>query len=203
MKRCSIADCNKIHDSNGWCRSHNNYYIRHHPEMFPDKPRCSENDCERIAEGKGLCKTHYNRSRQGYKSSFVECSRCGTTILNETGGRKYCDLCSEIVLKTRRAVGHRKQRYIKKNVSYIGEKFESTYVFERDNWVCSFCKCIIDRNEKWPSPLSASVDHIIPVRHGGSDTLANVRTAHLHCNISDGRLSFLRESSDKGGKPVP
>lgn len=37
-----------------------------------------------------------------------------------------------------------------------------------------------------PHPLSFVVDHIVPLRHGGKDTLANKQAAHRSCNRAKG-----------------
>lgn len=38
----------------------------------------------------------------------------------------------------------------------------------------------------WPDPMSASVNHIVPLSQGGSHTLANAQCAYLTCNCSKG-----------------
>ncbi|WP_369692276.1 HNH endonuclease [Schaalia hyovaginalis] len=50
--------------------------------------------------------------------------------------------------------------------------------------VCHICGQPIDLTRKWPDPLSATRDHLIPRSRGGSDALDNVRPAHLRCNSS-------------------
>lgn len=57
-------------------------------------------------------------------------------------------------------------------------------VFERDDLTCQICKEFVDLNLKRPHPLSSSIDHIIPLVLGGSDTFENVRASHLRCNLS-------------------
>lgn len=62
------------------------------------------------------------------------------------------------------------------------EAFTSAEVHERDSWTCGLCRLPVDPGLAWPHPLSASVDHILPLSQGGSHTLANVQCAHLSCN---------------------
>lgn len=52
-------------------------------------------------------------------------------------------------------------------------------VFERDSYTCHLCGQPVDRAE-------ASIDHVVPVSRGGRDDEANLRTAHLSCNIKRG-----------------
>ena len=65
--------------------------------------------------------------------------------------------------------------------------------------VCAICGKPVDKTLKSPHPLSATVDHIIPVSKGGHPSdLANLQLAHRCCN---------REKSDKilketGREPV-
>lgn len=51
---------------------------------------------------------------------------------------------------------------------------------------CCVCHEPVDKTLSWPHPRSASVDHRIPVAHGGTSTLDNLDLAHLACNISKG-----------------
>ncbi|MBQ7146009.1 MAG: HNH endonuclease [Lachnospiraceae bacterium] len=48
---------------------------------------------------------------------------------------------------------------------------------------CALCGQEVDKNLKYPHPMSASVDHIIPLQKGGHPSdLANLQLAHLYCN---------------------
>jgi hypothetical protein len=67
-----------------------------------------------------------------------------------------------------------------------GERFAPIEVFERDGWTCGPCMRPVDPAIAWPDPMSASVDHIVPLSRGGAHALANVQCAHLGCNSSKG-----------------
>lgn len=64
-------------------------------------------------------------------------------------------------------------------------------VAERDGWRCGICGDLVDPSCRFPDPLSASVDHIVLVAVGGSNDLANLRLAHLGCNMRRGGWTKL------------
>jgi hypothetical protein len=57
---------------------------------------------------------------------------------------------------------------------------------ERDGDLCQLCLTDIDFTVAVRTPFSASVDHIIPVRAGGTDDVENLWLAHLVCNQRKG-----------------
>lgn len=55
--------------------------------------------------------------------------------------------------------------------------------------ICGICGKPVDKDLKYPHPLSACVDHIVPVAKGGHPSdLDNLQLAHWTCN---------RQKSDK------
>lgn len=61
--------------------------------------------------------------------------------------------------------------------------YEVINIFKRDKFICQICHKKVSKKEKWPHPLSASIDHIIPVSSGGPDAPHNIQTTHLRCNL--------------------
>ena len=59
-------------------------------------------------------------------------------------------------------------------------------VFERDAWICGLCGDPVPEGVAWPDPLSASLDHVVPLSRGGHHVLENVQLAHLSCNVQKG-----------------
>jgi 5-methylcytosine-specific restriction endonuclease McrA len=89
----------------------------------------------------------------------------------------------------------KRARDAKRNAAKIGidhEPYDREAIFERDHWLCKLClargesrrKARIPRHAKWPHPLSATIDHIIPKGppYNGPDTPRNVQAAHSECN---------------------
>lgn len=65
-------------------------------------------------------------------------------------------------------------------------------VYERDNGVCHLCGCPVphpDLDTRHPK-RRATVDHIVPSIHGGTDALDNLKLAHANCNHARGDLSL-------------
>lgn len=89
---------------------------------------------------------------------------------------------------------------------FIGEKMQKQYrpdkegprrqEFEKNKKkilisqnICALCGRPVDKNLKFPDPMSPSVDHIIPIDKGGDPSkLDNLQLTHLCCN---------RQKSDK------
>ena len=56
-----------------------------------------------------------------------------------------------------------------------------------DGWMCCRCHGAIDPGLRWPHPRSWSLDHLVPLAHGGPllDP-SNAAAAHLSCNSKHG-----------------
>lgn len=49
--------------------------------------------------------------------------------------------------------------------------------------ICAICGKPVDKSLKYPDPMSATVDHIIPIsRNGDPSALENLQLAHRACN---------------------
>jgi hypothetical protein len=59
-------------------------------------------------------------------------------------------------------------------------------VADRDGWACWICEQPI-HPEARPRGLRPSLDHVVEVRHGGTDDVDNLRLAHACCNESRDR----------------
>ncbi len=94
--------------------------------------------------------------------------------------------------------------------------FRSAYTKNRkrvlnENDVCAICGLPIDKRLKFPDPMSATADHIIPVAKGGhpSDP-SNLQIAHLICNQVKGTKTtiemngnLIAESRIIGNRDLP
>lgn len=66
-------------------------------------------------------------------------------------------------------------------------------------WRCSICHTMIDPNATRLRDR-LSIDHVLPVSRGGTDTLENLRPAHYGCNAArgDGSRTVRRRPTEIG-----
>jgi hypothetical protein len=89
--------------------------------------------------------------------------------------------------KTRALAKARKRRLLLNAVPWDGITDDA--IRDRDHWMCRMPVCIygsrrIYRSRKYPDGRSPSIDHIVPLSLGGSDTALNKRASHLGCNMA-------------------
>lgn len=157
-----------------------------------DEPQGCSPKCRReMAKKRSLAwqkafKQEHGRSQRG---GLVEsqCFRCETTFTGRKNGR-YCsrDCWQSVVSEHYVTEGlhrtkhrRRKQRLREAHV----ENVSRIAVLDRDKWVCHLCCKKIRKTLRYPHQMSASLDHVIPISAGGSHEMANVRAAHLICNV--------------------
>lgn len=87
--------------------------------------------------------------------------------------------------------GHREQwraKLKRRRARHLGartaERFTDREIFERDRWICQICKRKVNKKLRFPHPMSASLDHVVPLVEGGQHTRANTRLAHFRCNCA-------------------
>lgn len=83
------------------------------------------------------------------------------------------------------------RRRMRMEQARTAEVFAPLDVHTRDGWTCRLCLLPIDPEVAWPDPMSASVDHVVALVHGGPHSMANVQSAHLGCNSSKGDRAGL------------
>jgi hypothetical protein len=120
---------------------------------------CTVDGCEKPHRARGLCVTHYGQQLPDRHRSKGDPDR------------------RRVTLRTREQ--HR--RAVKRGAD--AEQINRDQIGERDHWRCGICLVRVDPTLPWPLPLSASLDHVVPLSVGGAHTLANVRITHLTCNV--------------------
>lgn len=126
-------------------------------------PTCTVPGCPRPHRAKGQCSWHYKEQR--YPDQVRR-------FPDDPEAKRKRDL---IRAKRRRAA----ERAVE------AENVDRDVVGDRDGWRCGICHRKVDRRKQYPHPMSPSLDHVIPLSHG-PHTYANVRIAHLRCNVARG-----------------
>lgn len=67
-----------------------------------------------------------------------------------------------------------------------GDEIVHLDLFNMHNWICNICKKAIEPTLRFPNYMAATVEHVIPLCHGGTHTWDNVRPAHALCNFTKG-----------------
>lgn len=173
---------------------------------------CDVESCDKPLHSKHYCAMHFSRVE---RTGSIEGQQAELCVLCKTGLARskkslYCALCRKQLDKERQQANRerinerRRQDYIKDyranpskylvaNSNYVAKKksngrepYTREEIFVRDALKCHLCQELVDLTLKKPHPMSASVDHLVPVSLGGPDTKNNVKTAHLRCNIQRG-----------------
>lgn len=119
------------------------------------------------------------------------CKNCGNEFMPQYGNklRKFCS--------NKCGIAYARKQYRKKHPEKKSEErhrrrarlhgskmtpIDISAIYQRDNWVCQICGKRVNPNNKYPHPLSPSLDHIIPLSIGGTHEPRNVQLAHFRCN---------------------
>ena len=113
------------------------------------------------------------------------CEYCGVVFGATKRRSRYCSDECRAVDKNRANWKHLNARRARLRDAFV-ESFDRREIFERDGWICQLCTAPIDRELRWPHPMSASLDHIIPIARDGEHSRANSQASHLTCNVRKG-----------------
>ena len=74
--------------------------------------------------------------------------------------------------------------------------------------ICAICGKPVDFKLKFPHPMSATVDHIVPVSKGGHPSdIDNLQLAHLKCNRAKSdktmKIKYIADDSQIGNRDLP
>lgn len=134
-------------------------------------------------------KTHESRRRKDPRPRFMvgRCPNCGDWFVADrlafsSHADRTCSAhCTRMLGKARRRAVERE--------AFVAD-VNRQGIFDRDGWICQLCMEPIRRDVAAPHPLSASIDHVLPLARGGTHQPSNVQAAHLLCNsIKSDRLS--------------
>lgn len=193
---CTVGDCGaKVH-GHGMCFKH---YNRHRNSGSTDLTAkrtevCTADACNEPTNKRGwFCEAHYMELRRhGRIGSDRTCADCASPI---AWSRLRCASCAH----AKRLLAAKNQGHVRRALlrGSHADSFNVGDVYERDGWTCGICYTLVDAENKWPHPMSASLDHVVPLIKGGAHTLDNVQLAHLRCNTSKGDREHTFELSSR------
>ena len=183
--RCKAEGCDEPYRSDdGYCSRHK-ILVRKYgkPEGgYEWTPKAGEYTCLACGgkfppngKSRQFCGPRCQQLHKTYDGEIPEldfdCVMCGKHIhrnrweeLYQRGDKKLCDRCR--VSKGKR------------------HKSSPGYLAKRDGNNCGICGQPVDMDLKHPHPRSGSVDHIIPVAHGGTHDEENLQLSCLVCNLT-------------------
>jgi hypothetical protein len=131
---------------------------------------------EALGKWKCCCKEHSYLYLYGVeipKELTKICEWCGEEFATRISRARACPQHANRLNKWERKMRQRTAIHVHYS------RFE---IFRRDNFTCHICGTPINMKAKAPRGDSPTVDHVIPLVKGGSDTPENVRAAHFYCN---------------------
>lgn len=154
---------------------------------------------ERAEHARGLARFRWGEGYVPQPSNWKprqprKCRFCGETVpmtsRQQSCGKDDCRLARNA--ERMRQGAWMKARRAAETTTMV-EQFTRESVYERDGWVCGICGGLVDKTLRHPDKMSASLDHIIPLSHGGTHTLGNVQCSHLTCNVAKGNRTRRRK----------
>lgn len=115
------------------------------------------------------------------------CQLCGGQFCCTRRDAKLCSKCGS---RTEKHLAGVHRRAVRLHAASV-ERVVRADIFARDNWICQLCGWFVLQEDTWPHPMSASLDHVVPLSRGGTHEPANVQLAHLRCNIRKGNKHAL------------
>lgn len=120
------------------------------------------------------------------------CKVCGDLVVRDSGPKGIH--CKRHRYNNPRQRAAQKQREaIKRSTAHDSESIEAQAIYERDHWRCGLCHTAVDKTLNHPHPMSASLDHIVPLSLGGHHVRTNVQLAHLQCNLRKGNRGHAQQ----------
>jgi hypothetical protein len=201
MSTCDVEGCDKSPRGNqksGLCAMHYHRKWRHgdvNADMRPGRKRIPCRKCGALFNPP--CKS-YTTCRECTprrippRNRVYKCAACGVEFQPPIKKRKCCDDCAASRAWLPKRGRPKYPSHVGRGnsgrgrVKQFGVEYEPVdrrKVFARDRWRCGICHKPVDKSLKWPHPMSATLDHIVPMSMGGGHTYANTQCSHATCNI--------------------
>lgn len=130
------------------------------------------------------------------------CKNCGKSFKSKTDSRKYC--CSYCMNRFNNSTKkHKKRERVIKNGRY--EDISLNLLVRKKRNRCHICGGECDYKDikqnvnghRVYGPMYPTIDHIIPICKGGTNTWDNVDLAHMGCNCKKSGSSVLVMNGDR------
>lgn len=132
---------------------------------------CADPDCSDPVLQQGYCPKHFMQwYRYGDNYAVSECQDCGLKFQVKTRGKKFCSDCERKHILASRIRSQNRRRSVQKT----GDYYTIDMLLDLDGDLCYLCVEPLDDRP--------SVDHVIAIALGGTDTLDNLALTHLRCN---------------------
>lgn len=208
-KLCTIEGCVRELRARGYCTMHwarwRKYGDPQSGAKAPPLPDfCGVDKCGRKArsrwkDGRVLCAFHYLRmmtkgTTADLKPPPPSDGRCIAEGCEEGIRSVEGQHCEKHYYRLRREELKEDPRYLNLKRAYKAnrrarergafvEGVSRRRVMERDGWKCHLCAEPIPKEARHPEPLFGTLDHVVPLASGGKHSYANVKAAHLTCNL--------------------
>lgn len=188
---CSMPACGYVDPHGlvrGLCRMHYQrkearYQIGKPPIVARSCAHCGKVFTPKKRDDRGRPTIYCSRECKGYAkfpTLAQTCAHCGEQF---TTRRSTQLLCSE---PCRRAAHRLQSKFRSRTGEPTAPGVWRAKIAERDRWHCGICGEPVNPQVKYPDPLQATLDHIVPVSRGGTNDPTNLRLAHMSCNRSRG-----------------
>lgn len=213
-KKCSVEGCEDAAYKKGYCNKHFQRVKKYGSPELPEPKKCSVEGCEGESRSNGFCSKHYQRVRRNNTIDRVDvnplkgqlCKHCGSGIVVK---KDFCHSCYHKHMQKASPNYNLQRRKHKLTRERREKQAESEPYTNQDVWnkssgLCGICGLRVGLQTDSKNPISFTVDHIIPLAKGGSDTLNNVQAAHRLCNstkqdlvLAEDKMFNLREKISK------
>jgi 5-methylcytosine-specific restriction endonuclease McrA len=133
---------------------------------------CNDPTCSDEVLQCGYCSRHFMMFYR-YGPDYAKlpgCRQCGGPTDGKSRIKKYCDLCARDRIRQDRIRANNRRR----SQSGTGDHYTIQMLLDMDGDTCYLCMGkMIGR---------PSIDHIVPLSRGGTDTINNVALTHWECN---------------------
>lgn len=184
---CNIEDCGRPVHGHGMCLMHYRRFLRKGSPTYRQVGEVvgGRKICTRCGEDKLLGEYGVNRALAS--GLMVYCKICAADLARLVRDRTGRDVINQRAREYReRTPYYWRAGNSERRARIYGVEHEAVSprgVFERDGWVCGICSEAIGPTLHYPDPMSASVDHVIPLARGGFHLMDNCQASHLTCNM--------------------